>query len=429
MTAYKAIEAIEGSSDTLSTVAQALSKKANENRKANASSYGFSDLKIKATEGSTGLAEEYYGYIGKNGTIVKGGNADRKAGASGYDFSGLNIKATEGSTGMAEEFTYIDASRNVNALNKNAIKNSSALSGGSGKTYIDTSKVRTVAKTIRQKKEDIDKELTEKIIPAINELNTNYVGISKEAITDQVNKVFKDLDTRLDSLIDILDNSVAGGYENLGESIQYAFNSEFKNKFEELININSDDDTALIADEYVTNRSGVYNTIEVSNSGKHRSIEYGTISDNYQVANGQGVLNGLVTSSGGSYITSASVGDRHVLQEAYKIENGSIQPLDGISMAATSGGNVYIADAKANRNIDAAFAKDSISFGNLAGSKNMVYAEANADRNGNAYFRDAMADVSNGNAYINKSGGSNFEFAESTAKNKKVIYEADSIIS
>ncbi len=100
---------------------------------------------------------------------------------------------------------------------------------------IDTSKVRTVAKTIREKKEDIDKELTKKIIPAINNLDTKYVSINKEAIVEEINKVFNDLDTRLDNLIGILDNNVAGGFEELGESIQYAFNSEFKTQFEELL--------------------------------------------------------------------------------------------------------------------------------------------------------------------------------------------------
>ena len=47
--------------------------------------------------------------------------------------------------------------------------------------------------------------------------------------------MFNDLDTRLDNLIGILDNNVAGGFEELGESIQYAFNSEFKTQFEELL--------------------------------------------------------------------------------------------------------------------------------------------------------------------------------------------------
>ena len=103
------------------------------------------------------------------------------------------------------------------------------------KVTVDTSKVRDVANTIKGKQEEIDKELVNVIVPAINELDTKHVRINKENVIDQINKAFNELDTRLDTLIDILNNSVAGGFEELGESLQYSFNSEFKAQFEELI--------------------------------------------------------------------------------------------------------------------------------------------------------------------------------------------------
>lgn len=108
------------------------------------------------------------------------------------------------------------------------------------KVEIDTSKVRLVAKAIRTKQGEIDKELTENIIPSINSLSSRYVHINKESVVEEINKVFSDLDTRLNSLIEILNNNVAGGFEELGEAIQYSFNDEFKTQFEELINNNDD---------------------------------------------------------------------------------------------------------------------------------------------------------------------------------------------
>ncbi len=104
------------------------------------------------------------------------------------------------------------------------------------KVEIDTSKVRNVASTIRTKQEEIVKELNSTIIPALNSLNGKYVNLNKEDMIDQVNKEFENLDKRLNSLIEILNNNVAGGFEELGESIKHAFNEEFKTQFEELIN-------------------------------------------------------------------------------------------------------------------------------------------------------------------------------------------------
>ncbi len=104
------------------------------------------------------------------------------------------------------------------------------------KVEIDTSKVRNVASTIRTKQEEIVKELNSTIIPSLNSLNGKYVNFNKEDMIDQINKEFENLDKRINSLIEILNNNVAGGFEELGESIKHSFNEEFKAQFEELIN-------------------------------------------------------------------------------------------------------------------------------------------------------------------------------------------------
>ncbi len=63
----------------------------------------------------------------------------------------------------------------------------------------------------------------------------SVAGLDITTISNTFNKVFGDIDTNLDALIDVLENKVIKSYSELAEAIRKMFNDEFRTKMEELL--------------------------------------------------------------------------------------------------------------------------------------------------------------------------------------------------
>ncbi len=64
-------------------------------------------------------------------------------------------------------------------------------------------------------------------------------GLNTAVIKESFNNVFKNINTSLDALINVLENNVIKNYSELAEAIRKLFNNDFASKMNDLLGTNS----------------------------------------------------------------------------------------------------------------------------------------------------------------------------------------------
>ena len=108
-----------------------------------------------------------------------------------------------------------------------------------GKVSVSIDELRMVAQSLRKQNEELQSQYTGTIKSVLDSSAAclNVAGVDISSINSAYSKVFSDINTGMEQLIDVLENSVIKNYSELSEALKKMFNSDFKNKMEELLGV------------------------------------------------------------------------------------------------------------------------------------------------------------------------------------------------
>ena len=104
--------------------------------------------------------------------------------------------------------------------------------------YVKSDELRAVAISLKQKEEKINNIYNNQIksLLAESEEAIKVSGVDFNEINTQFQKAFTALATNLDNLSNALTNQILPKYDNLSISIKNAFNNNFANQMNEILN-------------------------------------------------------------------------------------------------------------------------------------------------------------------------------------------------
>ncbi|MBR4178225.1 MAG: hypothetical protein IKR57_02610 [Bacilli bacterium] len=110
----------------------------------------------------------------------------------------------------------------------------------SNKTYVSISELKSIAKSLETQREQIYNTYKNKVVPVLESSDKCFyvAGLSTKEIISNFNTIFGNVNTRLTSLINVLNNDVIAQYNEISAAIAQMFNKDFASRLRELLNLN-----------------------------------------------------------------------------------------------------------------------------------------------------------------------------------------------